>query len=174
MIQNTARWLSPLSETSTAARQLIVSIIGLGIVLYSTTPARANDPQGPWECSGYSGEAHTRCLAAFVQAQREQIASLQGKVQAQQETVDQMKAQMNRQALANATSQSQVAPSPIIQAAPPLYGYPPVYGYPLVYGYPPVGIGVYIGRPWFYGPPYFYRPYFYGPRYFGYRHWSHR
>lgn len=162
MIQNMAHRLNPLSETSIPARQMNRGTVGLGILLLAAMPAHANDPQGPWECSGYSGEAHTRCLAGFVEAQREQIASLQGKVQAQQETVNQLKAQMDRQASANAPIQSQVTPPPIIQTVPPLYGYPPV------------GIGLYVGRPWFYGPPYFYRPYFYGPRYFGYRHWGRR
>ncbi len=170
MTQNTILRLNPLSDTSMPGRQLIVGAIGLGILLVAM-PAYAVDSQGPWECSGYSGEAHTRCLASFVEAQREQIASLQGKVQAQQDTVNQLKAQMDRQASANAAIQPQYAQPPtIVQTVPPLYGYPPVYGY----GYPPFGIGVYIGRPWFYGPPYFYRPYFYGPRYFGYRHWGHR
>jgi len=168
MIQNMTNRLNPLSETSIPARQMHMGTIGLGILLLAAMPAHANDPQGPWECSGYSGEAHTRCLAGFVETQREQIASLQGKVHAQQETVNQLKAQMDRQASANTTSQSQVAPPAIIQTVPPFYGYP------LLYGYPPVGIGLYFGRPWFYGPPYFYRPYFYGPRYFGYRHWGHR
>jgi hypothetical protein len=139
-------------------------------------PAYAVDSQGPWECSGYSGEAHSRCLAAFVEAQHEQIVSLQGKVQAQQETVNQLKAQIERQGSANPITQTQVAPPHIIQTVPPLYGYPALYGYPPVYGYgyPSFGVGLYIGRPWFYGPPYFYRPYFYGPRFFGHRHWGHR
>lgn len=160
--------LDPLPNSSMPARLLFFGALGVGIISV-TMPAHASDSQGPWECSGYTGEAHTRCLAAFVQVQREQIASLQGKVQAQQETVNQLKAQMEHQASANATGQSQVAPPPpIVQTVPPLYAYPPLYGYP------PVGIGVYIGRPWFYGPPYFYRPYFYGPRYFGYRHWGRR
>jgi hypothetical protein len=175
MTQNMVFRLTPLPDTSRLARQLFLRAIGLGILLV-VWPAYAADSQGPWECSGYSGEAHTRCLAAFVEAQREQIASLQGKVQAQQETVNQLKAQMDRKASANATTQSQVAPPPIIQTVPPSYGYPPLYGYPPVYGYgyPSFGIGLYIGRPWFYGPPYFYHPYFYGPRFFGHHHRGHR
>jgi uncharacterized coiled-coil protein SlyX len=170
MTQDTLLRLDPLPETLRPARQWVLGAIGLGILLIAM-PAHANDSQGPWECSGYSGEAHTRCLASFVEAQREQIASLQGKVQAQQETVNQLKAQMDRQASANAAIQPQVVQPPtVVQTVPPLYGYPPVYAY----GYPPFGVGLYIGRPWFYGPPYFYRPYFYGSRYFGYRHWGHR
>lgn len=168
MTRTRAHRLNPLPGPSTISRQVMGGIVGLSILLLPAMPAQASDPQGPWECSGYSGEAHTRCLAAFVEAQREQIASLQGKVQAQRETVNQLKAQMERQAAATASGQSQVAPPAIIHTAPPPYAYPPLYGYP------PVGIGAYIGRPWFYGPPFFYRPYVYGPRYFGYRHWGHR
>jgi uncharacterized coiled-coil protein SlyX len=155
--------LDPLPHTSMPVRQLFIGALGLGILL-AATPAHATDSQGPWECSGYGGEAHTRCLAAFVEAQRDQIAALQGKVEAQQETVNQLKAQMDHQASANVDLQRQlVQPPTIVQTVPPVY-----------YWYPPVGIGFYVGRPWFYGPPYFYRPYFYGPHYFGHRYWGRR
>jgi len=40
--------------------------------------------------------------------------------------------------------------------------------------YPPVGLGLYLGRPWIYGQPYYYRPYIYGPRYYGSHHRGHR
>ena len=136
-------------------------MLGLGLVLVAW-PAHAADGQGPWECSSYTDEAHTRCLEAFVQAQRDQIATLQGQVQAQQDTVNQLKNQMDRQAAASANAQQQLAQPPtIVQTVPPLYYYPPV------------GLGLYFGRPYFYGPPYFYRPYFYGPR-FGYGHRGRR
>ncbi len=162
MTQDTISRLDPLPNASMPTRRVVVGAIGLGILL-TAMPAQATDSQEPWECSGYTGEAHTRCLAAFVEAQRDQIASLQGKVQAQQETVNQLKAQMDRQASANADLQRQLAQPPtIVQTVPPLYWYPPA------------GLGLYFGRPWAYGPPYFYRPYFYGPRYFGYRHWGRR
>src|SRR5574341_2374334 len=101
MTQDTILRLDPLPHTSRPAQQLFLGVIGLGILLVAI-PAHAVDLQGPWECSGYSGEAHTRCLAAFVEAQRDQIASLQGKVQAQQETVTPLKAQMDHQASAPA------------------------------------------------------------------------
>ena len=162
MKRDTVLWPNPLPHTSMPAQQLFLGVIGLGILLVAI-PAHAVESEGPWECSGYSGEARTRCLAAFVEAQRDQIASLQGKVQAQQETVNQLKAQMDHQASANADLQRQLAQPPtIVQTVPPLYWYPPV------------GIGLYVGRPWFYGPPYFYSPYFYGPRYFGHRYWRRR
>ncbi len=139
----------------------LLLMMGLALVL-AARPAHAADAQGPWECSNYTGDAHTRCLEAFVQAQRDQIATLQGQVQAQQDTVNQLKAQMDHQAAAAASAQPQYAPPPtIVQTVPPFYAYPPV------------GLGLYFGRPYFYGPPYFYRPYFYGPR-IGYGHRGRR
>lgn len=139
----------------------LLIMAGLAVIL-TARPAHAADNQGPWECSSYTDDAHTRCVEAFVQAQREQIASLQGQVQAQQETVNQLKNQMDRQAAASANAAPPIVTSPtIVQTYPPLYAYPSL------------GLGLYFGRPYFYGPPYFYRPYFYGPR-FGYGHRGRR
>ncbi len=142
---------------------LIIGAIGVGMVL-AGLPAQASESQSPWECSSYTGAAHTRCLEAFVESQRDQIATLQGKMQAQQETVNHLKDQIDRQASASADLQRQVAQPPaVVQVIPPLYAYPPV------------GLGLYLGRPWIYGPPYyFYRPYVYGPRYYGHHHRGHR
>jgi uncharacterized coiled-coil protein SlyX len=143
--------------------QFIIGAIGVGVAL-AGLPAQASESQTPWECSSYTGAAHTRCLEAFVESQRDQIATLQGKMQAQQETVNHMKDQIDRQASASADLQRQVVQPPaVVQVIPPLYAYPPV------------GLGLYLGRPWVYGPPYyFYRPYVYGPRYYGYPHRGHR
>ena len=143
----------------------LVGAIGIGVVL-AGVPAQASESQTPWECSNYSGEAHTRCLEAFVESQRDQIATLQGRMQAQQETVNQLRDQMDRQASASANMQRQLAQPPaVVQAVPPLYSYPPV------------GFSLYLGRPWIYGyggygPPFFYRPYVYG--YYGPRHRGRR
>ena len=142
--------------------QLLIGAIGIGIGL-AGLPAQANESQTPWECSSYTGDAHTRCVEAFAESQRDQIATLQEKVQAQQETVNHLKGQLDRQASTNADLQRQLAQPPaIVQAAPPLYTYPSV------------GLGLYFGRPWIYGPQFFYRPYGYGPRYYGSRHRGHR
>src|SRR5436309_8004967 len=134
---------------------------GLGIwILLSTLPVHATEAQVPWECSGYSGEAQARCVQALIEIQREKIATLEGELQAQQATVNQLKEQASRQAAA-----------PPVTVTPGPYAYP----YPYTYWYPPVGFSLYFGRPFFYGPPYFYRPYpYWGPRYFGYHrgHWG--
>ena len=142
--------------------QLLIGAIGIGMVL-AGLPAQASESQTPWECSSYTGDAHTRCLEAFVEAQRDQIAALQGKMQAQQETVNHLKEQLDRQASTSADLQRQLSQPPaVVQAVPPLYAYPPV------------GLGLYLGSPWIYGPPFFYSPYVYGPRYYGPRHRGHR
>jgi uncharacterized coiled-coil protein SlyX len=125
-------------------------------------PAQASESQTLWECSSYTGDAHTRCLEGFAESQRDQIAALQGKLQAQQETVKLLKDQLDRQASASAELQRQLAQPPaVVQAIPPLYAYPSV------------GLGLYLGSPWIYGSPFFYRPYGFGPHYYGLG-WGHR
>jgi hypothetical protein len=152
----------PESSRKTAGLwpEFLVGAIGIGVLL-TGLPVQASESQTPWECSSYTGDAHTRCLEAFVESQRDQIAALQGRMQAQQETVNHLKDQIDRQASTNTDLQRQLAQPPaVVQVGPPLYAYPPV------------GLGLYLGRPWIYGPPFFYRPYVYG--YYGPRHRGHR
>jgi uncharacterized coiled-coil protein SlyX len=142
--------------------QLLIGAIGIGTVL-AGLPAQASESQTPWECSSYTGDAHTRCLEAFAESQRDQITALQEKLQAQQETVNLLKDQLDRQASASAELQRQLAQPPaVVQAVPPLYAYPPV------------GFGLYLGRPGIYGSPFFPLPYVYGPHFYGLRHRGHR
>ena len=142
--------------------QFFIGAIGIGVVL-AGLPAQAGEAQTPWECSSYTGDAHTRCVETFAEWQRDQIAALQGKLHAQQEAVDLLQDQLNRQTSTNAELQRQLArPPAIVQVAPPLYAYPPV------------GLSFSLGSPWIYGPPFFDRPYIFGPRYYGSRYWGHR
>ena len=146
---------------------LIVS--GISLLLLPTLPARANDGQVPWECSGYGGEAQTRCIQTFIELQREEIGKLKGQLKAQEGTIEQLKQQMDRQAAATADMQRRLATSPAIAPTVP-------YTYSL-YAYPPVGFGLYFGRPWIYGGPYYSPPFFGRHRHFGFhprpwgRHW---
>ena len=93
--------------------QFFVGAIGVGMAL-AGLPAHAGESQTPWECSSYTGDAHTRCLEAFVESQRDQIAALQGKLQAQQETVNLLKDQLDRQASTNVELQRQLAQPPAV------------------------------------------------------------
>ena len=142
--------------------QLLIGAVGIGMVL-AGLPAQASESQTPWECSSYTGDAHTRCLEGFAESQRDQIAALQGKLQAQQETVKLLKDQLDRQATANTELQRQlVRPPSVVQVVPPLYAYPSV------------GLGLYLGSPWIYGSPLFYRPHVFVPHYYGLGHWGYR
>ena len=135
--------------------RLLIEAIGIGMML-AGLPAQASESQTPWECSSYTGDAHTRCVAVFAESQRDQIAALQGKLQAQQETVNLLKGQLDRQASTSAELQRQlVQPPAAVQVVPPLYSYPSV------------GLGLYLGSPWIYGSPLFYRPYGFGQHYYG-------
>jgi hypothetical protein len=126
-------------------------------------PAHASESRTPWECSSYTGDAHSRCAAAFAESQRDQIAALQEKLQSRRETVNLLKNQLDRQASTNADLLRQLAQPPaVVQAIPPLYTYPSV------------GLGLYLGSPWIYGSPLFYRPHIYGSHYYGPRHRGHR
>lgn len=140
---------------------LFIGAIGIGMTL-TGLPVQASESQTPWECSSYTGDAHTRCVETFAEWQRDQIATLQEKLRAQQETVNLMKEQLDRQASTNAELQRQVArPPAVVQMVPPLYAYPSV------------GLSFSLGNPWIYGPSYFDRPYIFGPRYYGPRYWGH-
>jgi hypothetical protein len=143
-----------------------VVMVGMNVAGLS---AQAESPQVPWECSNYTDEAQTRCLNAFIERQQEQIAQLEGRLQAQQDLVGQLKGQVDRQTAATAQLQQQLAQPPVATAV-----VPPPYVYPYAFAYPPVGLGLYLGRPWigpgYYG--YYGRPYW-GPRSY-YRHYGRR
>jgi hypothetical protein len=144
---------------------LFLGAIAIEIVL-AGLPAHASESQTPWECSSYTGDAHTRCVKAFVESQRDQTATLQEKIKAQEETVTRLKDQLDRQASTSADLQRQLTQRPaVVQTAPPLYAYS--------YAYPSVGLGLYFGSPWIYEPSLFYRPSIYGPRHFGLNYWGH-
>jgi septal ring factor EnvC (AmiA/AmiB activator) len=140
---------------------IVAGGLAAGMVLF-TVSSHAASPQVPWECSNYGEEAQTRCLNAFIEHQREQIDKLEGELQAQRETVGQLKGQIDRQSGATADLQQQLSQSPTTVVPTP---------YAYTYAYPPVGLGLYLGRPWIYGPPYYYHPYW-GPRFYG--RWGRR
>lgn len=123
-------------------------------------PAHAADSSGPWECSGYTGDAHTRCLQAFIDIQRDKISQLEADVRVQQRAVGQLKEQADRQNATTADLQRQMAEQSSSAAT---YNY---ISPGLLYGYPSVGFGLYLGRPWLYGSPFYGRPFGWGSRYY--------
>ncbi|HQY58309.1 MAG: hypothetical protein WBB60_08315 [Nitrospira sp.] len=133
--------------------------LGLSAVLLAL-PAYAADSSGPWECSGYTGDAHTRCLQAFIDIQRDKISQLEADVRVQQRAVGQLKEQADRQNATTADLQRQMAEQSSSAAT---YNY---ISPGLLYGYPSVGFGLYLGRPWLYGSPFYGRPFGWGSRYY--------
>jgi hypothetical protein len=155
-----------LRQPQPFAQSILIAGAAAAALLLAAGLARAENQPVPWECSTYEGEAQTRCLNTFIELQREEIGKLKGQLQAQQGSLEQLKQQSDRQAAATADMQRQIAASPAIIPAVPYSAY--TYAYP-----PAIGLGLYLGRPGFYGYPYYYRPHIYwGPRY--YRHWGRR
>lgn len=143
--------------------QLLIGEIAIVMVL-TGLPAYANESQTPWECSNYTGDAHTRCVETFAESQRDQIAALHEKLQTQQETVKRLQGQLNRQASANADLQRQLTrPPAVVQAVPPFYTYPPVG----------LGLSLNFGSPGMYGAPFYYPPFAFGPPFYGLRYRSY-
>lgn len=143
-------------------RLLQVSVLAgsLACVLFPF-PSIAETLQVPWECSNYTGDAQTRCVNAFMEAQQNKIAELEGKLQAQEGTVSQLKSQLDRQTTATTDLQRQLAERPNTSIVPIPYSNPYSYGYPLG-----LGFGLNFGGAGIYTSPY-YRP-FWGPRHYGY------
>ncbi len=153
--------MRPLLIHGMAVPQRWCCSVLLGVcTLLPAFAVQAADSSGPWECSNYSGDAHTRCLQAFIDIQREKISKLEAEVRVQQSTVGQLKDQADRQSAATADLQRQMSEQ---SSSVSTYGY---VAPGLLYGYPSVGFGLYLGRPWLYGSPFYGRPFGWGPRYY--------
>lgn len=147
--------------------QAFALIGSLACVLF-TSPSIAETLQVPWECSNYTGDAQTRCVNAFMEAQQKKIAELEGKLQAQEGAVSQLKSQLDRQSTTTADLQRRLIERPATNIVPIPYSYPYSYGYPLGLG---LGFGLHFGSSGIHASP-FYSP-FWGPRHYGYwgYHW---
>ena len=139
-----------------------LGLAGSLVCLLFPFPSIAETLQVPWECSNYTGDAQTRCVNAFMEAQQKKIAELEGKLQAQEGTVSQLKSQLDRQSTATADLQRQLVERPTTSIVPIPYSYPYSYGYPLGLG---LGFGLHFGSSGIYAPSY--RP-FWGHRHYGY------
>lgn len=151
-------------KISRSTRWILVMLacaVGLGLSMRHSD-AFAQDTNVPWECSGYSGEAQTRCVSTLMELQQEKITKLEEQLKTQEGTVNQLKERLDRQ---EASALSQVQTSKQDSRYPPPYVVPGyAYPYGSSYGYTQVPpIGIYLQPPWRY-PGY----YGYGPGYWGY------
>ena len=90
------------SRSAVFTAVIVICSCSGGIVL-------ADESAGPWECSGYNGDAHTRCLQAFIEVQRETISKLEGELKSQQGSVNQLREQADRQSAATADLQRELS-----------------------------------------------------------------
>lgn len=170
-----SNWRKP-SFTGLMAGVSMVVMLWAAPLSADEPTSSANATTGPWECSGYTGDAHQRCLNAFIEVQQEKISKLEGELRMQQSSVNELRDRVDRQRAATADLERQLSDR---TNAERLYAPPVTPFYSYSFSYPPTGFGLYLGRPWFYGSPYFYRPYFgsrsyFGPRFFGPRHFGCR
>jgi hypothetical protein len=136
-------------------------------------PVLAANPSVPWECSTYQEEAQIRCMTTFIELQRDKIAKLEGELHAQQGTIAQLKGQVERQVAATASLERQLSERPPATLFPPPYTYVYSYPYPFPSLYPPgIGLGLYFGRPWGFGPFFYSYPPHWGFRF--HRPWGYR
>lgn len=158
----------------------------------AAAPARSSDTitpgvGSPTECRAYSGPAHLNCLYAYIELQHSKSGKVEEEVNAQRQTLGQLRDQMDRQASASQDLQRRLAErdaaassSSPAYIAPPIYpgfgysgyGYPGYgysgFGYP-GFGYSAPGFSLYLGSPGYYWGRPLYGPRFFGPR-FGHHH----
>lgn len=135
---------------------------GVGVGVSVGNPyAFAQSPNVPWECSGYSGEAQTRCVSTLLEMQQEKITRLEEQLKTQEETVNQLKEKLDRQE-APALSQVRASKEDSRYSLPYVSGYTYPFGSSFGYATVPPN-GIYLQPPWRYP-----RYYGYGPGYWGY------
>lgn len=132
--------------------------VTLGMLLGGVSVFGADDIV-PWECTGYSGEAQTRCMKTLLELQQEKIAQLEAQLKIQEGTMSELKQRMDRQEAVARKEAQTFRPDP--RYLPPAYD--AWYGVPYAYGAPLFpSVGLYMGTPWRY-PGYW----GYGPGYWG-------
>ena len=162
------RWRKVMDRKMFRDRFSRALVLGGGLTcLLFPFPSIAETLQVPWECSNYIGDAQTRCVNAFMEAQQKKISELEGKLQAQEGTVSELKSRLDRQSTATSDLQRQLTERSTTSILPLPYSNPYSYGYPLGLG---LGFALHFGSSGIYPSP-FYRP-FWGPRHYGY--WDYR
>lgn len=151
------RFLPRTSRSSGWLSSVFACGVGLGLGM-SCPYALAQEPDVPWECSGYSPEAQARCMKTLLELQQEKIVKLEEQLKAQERAVNELQGKVNRQEAivrrqVQASRQDSRYPVPYLPAYAPPYGYVPL---------PPSGI--YFQPPWRvpryygYGPGYWRQP----------------
>ncbi len=134
----------------------------LGMIFWSVS-AGAADQAVPWECTGFTGEAQSRCTRTFTELRHEKIAKLEKELEFQKQETRQYQQQLAQQASTTAKLQRKLTRKRSRW-----------YSSPSLHLFPPLGLGLYFGRDRFFGGSLFYgNPRYYGSRFYrhGYRRW---
>lgn len=127
-------------------------------VMLCSLPANATDLVVPWECTGFKGEAQSRCVRIYADLQQEKIEKLERDLEIQRQTVHQLQRQVTQQASVTAGLERKLNKKRFRW-----------YGGPSFQFYPSLGLSLGLGRHRHFGGSLFLgRPYYYGPRFFGY------
>jgi hypothetical protein len=131
------------------------------LLLLINFPSYAETPSVPWECSTYKGDAQTRCLNTMIELQREKIGQLEGRLHAQEGTVNRLKDQVDRQTVVTADLQRRLSDRQTINISPMSYPFAPhLHFYP-----PGLGFGIHLVSAWGYGPLHLHGPLWHQPYY---------
>ena len=152
-------------------QEKIYRLVGMGCVgvvcamslILGTRFASAAESGVPWECSGFSAEAQSRCLQTFAELQQEKIAKLEKELESQRQTVQSLKQQVARQASSTAELERHLKNNRSRW-----------YGSRFVPVYPSVSLGLRFGRDRFWrGSLWYGTPRYFGPRWYGHgpRRW---
>ncbi len=135
----------------------------LGMMFWSVS-AGAADQAVPWECTGFAGEAQSRCTRTFTELRQEKIAKLEQELKFQEQKNQQIQQQLSQQASTAAKLERKLTRKRSRW-----------YNSPSVQIYPPLGLGLRFGRGRFFGGSLFYgNPRYYGRSFYGrhgYRSW---
>ncbi len=130
------------------------------VVMLCALPADAAGPIIPWECTGFAGEAQSRCVRTFADLQQEKIATLERDLEVQQRTVQQLQNQVARQASATVDLERKLTRKRFRW-----------YGSPFVQIYPPLGLTLGFGRDkYFWGSLFYGTSHYYGSGFYGHGH----
>ena len=133
----------------------VLSVIS---VMLFALPVGAIEPTVPWECSGFSEEAQSRCIRALTELQQAKITKIKKDLEVQEQTVQQLQRQVSQQASVTAELERQLADNRSRWD-----------GSSSAQVYPPIGLSFRFGRDRFLG-----RSLWYGmPRYFARRLYGH-
>ncbi len=134
----------------------------LGMVFWSVSSSAAEQAV-PWECTGFTGEAQSRCTRTFTELRQEKIAKLEKELEFQKQKTQQYQQQLAQQASTTAKLERKLSRKRSRW-----------YNSPSLHVFPPLSLGLHFGRDRFFGGSLFYgNPRYYGPRFYrhGYRRW---